>query len=53
MVGMQNPSSNDKKQGIQYLESGIHGVESKIQDCHGYVINYIGRKTNKQSHRLA
>ena len=22
--------------GIQYLESGIHGVESRIQDCLGF-----------------
>ena len=24
------------KTGIQYLESGIHGVEYRIQDCLGY-----------------
>ena len=24
------------KTGIQYLESGMHGVESKIQDCLGF-----------------
>ena len=23
--------------GLQYLESGIHGVESKIQDCTGFL----------------
>ena len=45
MIGIHNPSSTDKKYGIQYLESGIHGVESKIQDCLGYVINYFGRTT--------
>ena len=22
--------------GIKYLESGIHGMESRIQDCHGF-----------------
>ena len=31
--GIQNPSSADKDSGIHYLESGIHGVESRIQDC--------------------
>ena len=29
------------KIGIQYLESGIQGVESRIQDCRG--LPYIGR----------
>ena len=27
--------------GTQYLESGIHIVESRIQDCHGFP--YMGR----------
>ena len=27
--------------GIQYSESGIHRVESRIQDCHGFP--YMGR----------
>ena len=31
--GIQNPSSADKDSGTHYLESGIHGVESRIQDC--------------------
>ena len=31
-----------KKSGIQYLESEIHGVESRIQDCLGFL--YMGRK---------
>ena len=33
--------------GIQYSESGIHRVESRIQDCHGFP--YMGRpqKINK------
>jgi len=26
-IGIQNPSSTDRK-GIQYLESGIHGMKS-------------------------
>ena len=25
--------STDKESAIQYLESGLHGVESRIQDC--------------------
>ena len=29
--------------GIQYQESGIHGVESRIQDCPGFP--YMGRHT--------
>ena len=29
------------KTGIQYLESGIHSVESRIQDC--LVFIYIGK----------
>ena len=27
-IGIRYPSSNDRESGIQYLESGIHGVES-------------------------
>jgi len=38
--GVQNPSSTEKN-GIKYLESGIHGVESRIQDCLGFP--YMGR----------
>ena len=29
-IGIQVPLT---KTGIQYLESGIHGVESRIQEC--------------------
>ena len=32
---IRNPSSTDRKLGIQYLESGIHIVESRIQDSLG------------------
>ena len=33
-IGIRNPlSSTDRESGIQYLESGIHSVESRIQDC--------------------
>ena len=48
---MQHPSNDwnpdckvqlKKKSGIQYLESGIHGVESRIYyDCLGFP--YMGR----------
>ena len=31
-IGIRNPSSTDKESGIWYLESGIQGVESRIQD---------------------
>ena len=31
-----NLSSTDKESRIQYLGSGIHGVESRIQDCLGF-----------------
>ena len=31
------------KTGIQYLDSGIHGVESRIQDCLGFP--YMGRSS--------
>ena len=41
MQGIRNPSSTDKNSGIQYLESRIHGVESRIQECLGFP--YIGR----------
>ena len=34
--GIPNPSSTDKEPRIQYLESGIHGMESRIQDCLGF-----------------
>ena len=33
-IGIRSPSSTDKVWGIQYLvESGIHGEESRVQDC--------------------
>ena len=32
MIGIGNPSSTDKGSGIQHLETGIQGVESRIQD---------------------
>ena len=36
-----NPESTELESGIQYKESGIHRVESRIQDCHGFP--YMGR----------
>ena len=42
-----NPESTELESGIQYSESGIHWVESRIQDCHGFP--YMGRiTTNKR-----
>ena len=50
-IGVRNPSSTDKKSGIQYVESRIHIVESKIEDFLGltyriYSINRPGRLLN-------
>ena len=39
--GIRNPCSTDKESEIQYLESGIHSMESRIQDCLGFP--YKGR----------
>ena len=36
-----NPESTELKSGIQCSESGIHRVESRIHDCHGFP--YMGR----------
>ena len=36
-----NPESTELESGIQYSESGIHRVESRIQDCRGFP--YMGR----------
>ena len=38
-VGIQNPSFTET--GIQYLESGIHGVEFKIQGCLGFPLESL------------
>ena len=43
-IGIRNPSSTDEESEIQYLESGIHGVESRIQDCLGF--RYMGREVS-------
>ena len=42
-----NPESHLRlESAIQYLESGIHGVESTIQDCLGFP--YVGRAVSRQ-----
>ena len=38
-TGIQNPSSTDKECGTKYLESGIHGVESRLQACLRFPFN--------------
>ena len=38
-IRIQNPSSTDKESGIQYQESGTHGVESRIRDCLGAFVH--------------
>ena len=40
-----NPESTELESGIQYLESGIHSVESRIQDSPGFP--YMGRSISK------
>ena len=40
-IGIQNSTVVQKNTGIQYLESGIHSVESRIQDCAG-LFPYMG-----------
>ena len=46
--GLGNPESNDwnpeSKTEIEYLQSGIHGVEFRMQDCLGFP--YLGREEN-------
>ena len=48
-IGIRNPSSSDKESEIQYLESGIHGVESspesRIQNSSLSWIPLHGAKT--------
>ena len=34
--GFRNLSSTVKESEIQYLKSGIHGMDSRIQDCVGF-----------------
>ena len=35
MIGIWNSVSTNKESGIEYLESGIHRMKSRIQDCLG------------------
>ena len=35
-IGVRNPSSTDKESRIQHLESAIHSMESRVQDCLGF-----------------
>lgn len=35
IIGIRNPDSPDKESEIQYLDSCIHCVKSRIQDCLG------------------
>ena len=41
-----NPESTVLESGIQYPESGIHSMESRIQDCPGFP--YMGRVKGNQ-----
>ena len=40
-----NPESTVLESGIQYPESGIHSMESRIQDCPGFP--YMGRLSSR------
>ena len=42
-----NPESTELESGIQYTESGIHRVESRIQVCQGFP--YMGRDMRRLS----
>ena len=44
LIGIRYPSFNDEESGIHHLESGIQGVESRIQDCLGFP--YLGRNVS-------
>ena len=39
--GIRNPRIQNPNFTVKYLESGIHSVESRIQDCPG--LPYMGR----------
>ena len=41
-----NPESTELESGIQYPESGIHSVESRIQDSPGFP--YMGRLSESE-----
>ena len=42
LFGIRNPLCLNPESGIQYPESGIHSMESRIQDCPGFP--YMGRE---------
>ena len=50
-IGIQSPNFTDKESGIQFLESGIHDVESRIQDCPGFP--HMGRSITLGKEKLA
>ena len=41
MTGNKKPNSSEKGYRIQYLEKGIHNVDSRIQNCLGQ-LPYMG-----------
>ena len=48
-IGIGNPRSTDKKSGIiPYLDSGIHGVESRLQDYlrFPYILHGVKQRRN-------
>ena len=46
-IGILNPSLTDEENVIQYLESGIRGVESRVQDRLGFPCMYMGQVLNQ------
>ena len=50
-IGIQSPNFTDKESGIQFLESGIHDVESRIEDCPGFP--HMGRYIALGKEKLA
>ena len=42
-----NSESTELESGIQYPESRIHSLESRIQDCHGFP--YMGRCSRNET----
>ena len=40
-IGLRNQRSTDKNSRVQYLESEVHGVESRVQDSIGF--SYMGQ----------
>ena len=44
-IELRNPRSTGKESGIQYLESGIHGVEPRMQDGLGFPYKLVANVT--------